>query len=138
MRISSEVGEKIHITDGYIYRNEYGIIECMPDPDAELTVEKYLEAMEVMEKMTKGKRELILLTTHPRNSMSKDARDLDVTNRKMKYTLAHALVVSSMSTLILGNFYIRVKRFPFPYRIFKDRQKAIDWLLKKQLESKKK
>lgn len=115
--------------------NEHDIIECVPDPEAEMTAENLLAGMEAIEKMADGKRMPILLMTSPRNSMTKEARDLDITARKEKYTLAQALVVSSMSTLMLGNFYIRVKRFPFPYKIFKSREKAIAWLRKKRLEA---
>lgn len=127
--------KKISITDGEIVLNEHDIIECIPVQDAELTVAKLLESMEAIEKLAAGKRMCIMVVTNTRNTMSKEARELDIADRKRKYTLAQAMVVNSMSTLLIANFYIRFKNFPFPYRVFKSRDKAIEWLRQKRLEA---
>jgi hypothetical protein len=128
------IGEKIPISQGYIFRNEFDIIECVPDRDAELTADRLRVAMDAIEKMAAGRKECIMIVTNPTNTMTREARNMPITDRKLKYTLAQAMVVNSIATLMLANFYVKFKNFPFPYRVFKNREKAIAWLKQKRLE----
>lgn len=133
--VSTSSKERIQLSDGYVFRNEFGFIECVPDPDVELTVDRLEESMDAIETLAANNRVCILMMTHPRSSMSKEARNYPITERKLNYTLAQAIVVTSMSTLLLANFYVKMKKFPFPYRVFKSREKAIEWLQEKELEA---
>lgn len=45
-----------------------------------------------------------------------------------QYTKADAIVVSSLPQKILADFYLKFNRPAKPTKIFRDRQKAIDWL----------
>lgn len=130
----STTGEKIQVTDAVIFRNEYGILEMVAAPEAELTVDKIREANDVLEKLSEGRKQLILFVTHPLGQMTSEARKYPITEQKLRYTLAQAVVVNSMSTLLLANFYVRLKRFPFPYKVFRSREKAIVWLRRQKVE----
>ena len=131
---STTIGEKIHVTDAEIFRNEYGMLEVVAAPEAEMTVAKLQEANDAMEKMANGEKELILFITHPLGQMTAEARKYPITEQKLRYTLAQAVVVHSMSTLLLANFYVRMKRFPFPYKVFRSREKAIVWLRRQKMK----
>jgi hypothetical protein len=119
---------KIELKDAVVFRNEHDMIEVVAAPEAEMTVENMVPAMNAAEKLAKGKKACILFITHPTGTMTAEARKLPVTEQKIRYTLAQAIVVSSTATLLMANFYVRMKRFPFPYRVFKSRDKAIAWL----------
>jgi hypothetical protein len=135
MTSPEKVNLKVKSSDAVVFLNDDDIIEVIPDRETEMTVENLLDGMTAVEKIAQGKKHCILMIVHARNSMSKEARELDINERKSKYTIAQAIVVGSMSTLIAANFYVRFKTFPFPYKVFKSRDKAMVWLRRKRLEA---
>lgn len=62
-------------------------------------------------------------------SMDKAARDyLSEKDLGLKGVIAGALVLKSVYSEFLGNFYLRITKPAIPTKIFTDREKAIEWL----------
>jgi hypothetical protein len=73
-------------------------------------------------------------------SITKEARELAASREMAKDVAAMALIVNTMATRILANFYLKVNKPMRPTRMFTDMQKAIEWCkeeYRKYLESKK-
>lgn len=61
-------------------------------------------------------------------SMTKEARDFFSTKEGTKKIKAGALLLNSLFSTYLGNFFLKVTNPTVPAKIFADRAKAIKWL----------
>jgi hypothetical protein len=61
-------------------------------------------------------------------STSREARSTYAGPRADEVLSALALLVDSPISMVIGNFYLRLSRPPFPCRVFSDKEKALDWL----------
>lgn len=60
--------------------------------------------------------------------MTKETRDFFSTKAGTKKIKAGALLLNSVFSTYLGNFFLKVSNPPVPTKIFTDRAKAIKWL----------
>ena len=61
--------------------------------------------------------------------MDKSARDLFSSKEGTSKITASALVLNTVYSRVLGNFFIKLTRPAIPVRIFNDKAKAMEWLL---------
>jgi len=62
-------------------------------------------------------------------SMNKEARDyFSNKNGGMEGTIAAALLLKSVYSEFLGNFFLRITKPAMPTKVFSDEKKALEWL----------
>lgn len=61
-------------------------------------------------------------------SMDKAARDFFATSEGTQGVSAGAIILDSVFTSFLGNFFLKVSKPPIPAKLFTDEKKAIEWL----------
>lgn len=76
----------------------------------------------------KEKKYVSLVITAQHNSITKEAREDANKAEKYKYCLAQAIVIKSLATRLLGNFFIRFARPTCPQKLFQNREDALEWL----------
>jgi len=114
---------------GKLFYNDHGMLVLESQPNTELTPELYLEMMDTVEEFCEGLKHLFLLIIAEGSSITREARELDTTNRRAKITIAQAVVVNSLPVKILANFFGNSKKLPYPYKVFDTREAATAWLL---------
>lgn len=81
-----------------------------------------------------GSKMLILGITSQYSDIEAEARHFMSTPEALRFSLAEAYVLKSVSQRLLGNFYIRFQRPPVPTRLFSNVPEARQWLLKVNLK----
>lgn len=61
-------------------------------------------------------------------NVTKEARDFMASKEGTKNIKAIAALINSPVGRIIGNFYIRISKPPFAFKIFTDKEKALEWL----------
>jgi len=106
------------------------------DEGAELTIEQTRPFTRAVVKVTGGKVCPLLIDFKNMKSQTKESRDYYAKDPEHGKThSAAALVVNSMLTRMIANFFLGMNKAVKPVRLFDDRQAAIQWL--KSLDSNK-
>lgn len=78
--------------------------------------------------MTGGQKHPFLFEAESSVWFTKDARDIASTLEPSQPFLAVAMVARSLAFRLLCDFYQRFYKPMHPYKVFRDREKAIEWL----------
>ncbi|MBS1636860.1 MAG: hypothetical protein JST26_13165 [Bacteroidetes bacterium] len=107
---------------------EPGIIENIVKPGAIIETEDIRLLKEKNERLSKGKKYAVLVTSGHLSSITKEARELVASKEFAQNTMAKALLIESLGHRIVGNFYLRINKPHIKTRLFADRDVAILWL----------
>lgn len=70
-------------------------------------------------------------------SLNKEARD-HAEKYGQDFIYANAMIVNSHITKFIFNMYVKLKSPGFPFQVFTDRKKGVEWLLEIKLKDEKK
>jgi len=62
------------------------------------------------------------------SSADHEARQYSASDEGIKYTLADAILAKSMAQMLLANFYLKFYPLNIPTKVFKEYEKAVEWL----------
>jgi len=79
--------------------------------------------------LTEGRRARILLVPQPNTSFDHGAREFSSSDEGLQFTIADAMVVTSLAHKILVSFYLKINKPKKPSKAFETEQDAIKWLL---------
>ena len=86
------------------------------------------EVLQAQVKMT-PKMAAVLVDARGTVSMTREAQERTANNPVNDRTAATAILVKSPVSALLGNFFIRFARPPYPARLFRDEAAARAWIL---------
>ncbi|MBA2610589.1 MAG: hypothetical protein H0U95_01370 [Bacteroidetes bacterium] len=78
--------------------------------------------------LSKGKQALVLMVAEEFAQFERSATDFSASDEGLRYTIADALVVKSLSHKILANFYLKFNKPAKPTKIFTNEVDAVKWL----------
>lgn len=107
---------------------EEGIILCRILEKANIQPADIKENLEATHKLAGGKPYVALVDGRRECSVTREARELGARPESYQLQIAAALVVTSVSNRLIGNFIIRFYKPPVPTRLFGDMDSALDWL----------
>ncbi len=96
--------------------------------DVVVDISEVKENYDIVMDIIKQNRFISLVITAPHNSITKEARELSNTEENYRYCIAQAIVVNSLATRLLGNFFVKFAKVHCPHRLFQKREDAIEWL----------
>jgi hypothetical protein len=108
-------------------RND-GIIHIHADADKTIDLKMYKGLIEVLGKITEGKKVPILNTSGELTLPDDEVRTYMTRPDANPYSLATALVVPSLSQKLIYNFFIKIMKPARPVRLFVKKEDAINWL----------
>ena len=79
-----------------------------------------------MIELTGGRRSALLVDLHDSGQQTRDARV--AFTRRDDLVSAVALIVGTPLSRIMGNFFLRVNKPPYPVRLFDDETSGLAWL----------
>ena len=114
----------------HLYLIEEGFTLFVAKDKIDLGIEDAKEVDEVSYEMVKGKPFVTLIDVRDvRSNMTHEAREYFATNKKITdIRKAQAIVVNSLHTKILAEFYIKFNKPTNPVKIFRDYNEAEEWL----------
>jgi hypothetical protein len=123
--VTAGVGTVMHWSDD--------IIEITVLEGSRIDVEGMCALLRAQKEMTPAIAS-VLVDARGTVSVSRKALEQAANNPVNDQTAATALLVESPVSTLIGNFFIRFARPPYPARVFRDRDEARRWLLEKLAE----
>jgi hypothetical protein len=106
-----------------------GILYVTYKPHVNIDLEASKEIVKTRLEYTNGVSYPILVIDAGVISMDKAARDYSSDKSGgLKGVLAGALLLNSVYSEFLGNFFLRITKPAIPTKIFTDKEKALEWL----------
>lgn len=108
--------------------NEAGIIiqEAMNDKYLDLDMAK--EEVATVIKLAAGKKKPLLVISNHNKGMSREARKYYISDFLTNHTTAVALYTNSKMMKMIGSFFLGWQKTPYPFKIFDDKEVALEWL----------
>ena len=78
--------------------------------------------------LSKGTECFVLMVADEFTQFDRSAADFSASEEGLRYTIADALVVKSLSHKILANFYLKFNKPAKPTKIFTNEPEAVKWL----------
>ena len=111
------------------YYIENDILFLRVKKDADFTLEAAIEGVKVRKEIQKGKKFPVLLDTRKMFQVAKEANEYGASKEVSELSSAMAILAGkSMASRIIGNFFIRFNKPFIPTKLFKEEEKAIEWL----------
>ena len=119
----------VHLTrTARIWLDEVGIVRTVVLPNANIVLEDTVRNYEVVKELSQGQRVPMYTDARAVGSASRDVRVYASSDFVVKLVSATAVLVGSPVSRVLGNFFVRLNRPPYPTRLFTDEAEALDWL----------
>lgn len=119
---------KVLETESIKFEMGDGILIATYKAGTNITIDIAKEVVRKRLEFTNGKSLPNLVYNGGVVSMEKAARDYFSTPEGTKGVSAGALVLSSVFSMFLGNFFLKVSKPVIPAKLFTDKQKAVEWL----------
>ena len=116
----------IDVGGGRVWRVDGVVFEVIDCPSIELSDIRGFE--EAVIELTGGAPGLILADIRKIRWASAEARAYAAGDSMREIVAAHALLVGSPVTRMIGSFFVRVSSPPFPVRLFTASDEATTWL----------
>jgi hypothetical protein len=107
--------------------HDNGILEVKIKEGAEIDAAQVHSNIEAIKEITDD-RHPVLVDARVIFTITQEARELAAENSKNR--LAKAVLINSLATRLIGNFYINFHKPSIPTKIFTSREDAIEWLTK--------
>jgi hypothetical protein len=91
-------------------------------------LEQAKEMNDAIGQLSKGKEIYVLILAAEITTFDKEALDFSASDEGLRYTIADALVVKSLTQKLTANFYLKINRPKKPSKIFNSEADAIKWL----------
>lgn len=114
------------VADLHLFSN--GLVYLGFKNDKIVELEDRLELAEAIEKLAVGIKRKVLIQTGERNSMTPEARKLDMNKRIESVVLKEALIINTLGIRISASFYYKLRKPIFPVKVFSNYDEAFDWL----------
>lgn len=128
----SEELREIHVHDDVQFRvslKSDGIVYVFFRPETEIDVEFQEILINAYHKVTGGKKHPFLFEAADNVSVTKEAREKAILIENRSTVGATAILVDNIANALMANFYLKFNKPKHPYKVFRDRQEAVKWLL---------
>ena|ERR1700752_1734170 len=96
--------------------------------DVEVEIADVIENYNIVMDIIKGNKFVSLVITASHNSITKEAREYSNNKENYRFCIAQAIVVKSLATRLLGNFYVMFAKTFCPQKMFSKKEDALEWL----------
>ena len=111
-----------------MYLREDGIMNTVFEDNILITIEDIVEALSWVESLG-GKKYLNLFEGGYNTDFDPFVREYASSAAENNYTIADAIITSTLSLNMVAKFYIQYNKPHMPTKVFKSRDEAIQWLL---------
>lgn len=107
---------------------EGGLIRIEMTSSEKIGVKESKEMNRAVGVLSKGKEALILMLADELASFDKEAMEFSASDEGLKYSIAEAMVVKSITQRLTANLYLRIVKPKKPSKIFNSEKEALKWL----------
>ncbi|MCB9136493.1 MAG: hypothetical protein H6636_13785 [Anaerolineales bacterium] len=121
--------EIISTTKAKLWLDKDSIIHLTWNPGAEITIEDTREAKAAILQISQGFSAPLINDIREVKSISQEARTFVSIEGNSSLVSSAALLVGSLISRVIGNFFLGINKPPTPVSLFTDEEKARMWLL---------
>ncbi|MBL7932336.1 MAG: hypothetical protein JNL60_10560 [Bacteroidia bacterium] len=107
---------------------EGGLIRIEMTSSEKIGLKESKEMNRAVGVLSKGKEALILMLADELASFDKEAMEFSASDEGLKYSIAEAMVVKSITQRLTANLYLRIVKPKKPSKIFNSEKEALKWL----------
>ncbi len=107
-----------------------GFVRAVINPHAEITLKDVQEITKARAEVSDNRKHAMLVCLGTIKSASPDGRRCAASSKVSEMTLSVALLIDSLASKVIGNFFIGLNKPPFPVKLFTSEGKAVAWLKK--------
>ena len=111
-----------------IVLEESGIVKCTAFDNIAMTLEDAIENVAAVKTLAKGRKVPVLVDLSNTISASKEARAYFTKPEVAEIQSACAMIVKSLLSQMVGNFFLGLNKTRFPLKLFKNEEEARTWL----------
>ncbi|MCE3258404.1 MAG: hypothetical protein K0S12_45 [Bacteroidetes bacterium] len=123
-----EIIKQVQINEATISLRADGIVTVFLHKNMVLDLALQMLMLNIYNEITEGKKHPFLFEASTGIKVTKEAKENAIRIEPLAPGSAYAIVAKSKAYQILANFYLTIKKTHSPYRVFTDRDKAIEWL----------
>lgn len=123
-----EILETIEVAAAVLHRCSDGVVEIRMNQGSRVGVDEISEVLDAQLLLTPGVA-AVLVDARGTVSMTREAQEATANNTVNDRTAGTAILVDSPVSSLLGNFFIRFARPPYPTRLFRKEEPAREWIL---------
>jgi hypothetical protein len=105
-----------------------GVLRCTVKATDRHDLEDARENVGAASEMAGGRRMPLLLDMRQARNVSREARAHYSGDENAPNILALAMLIDSPLGVVIGNFFLKVNRPPYPLRLFRNEREAEQWL----------
>jgi hypothetical protein len=106
-----------------------GIVYVFFHPETEIDVDFQEILLKAYHKVTGGKKYPFLFEAADTVCVTKEARENAILIENRSPVGATAIMVDNIANALIANFYLKFNKPKHPYKVFRNRQEAVKWLL---------
>lgn len=111
-----------------VWLSDAGILRGQIKNGAKEKLEDACANVQAASKIAGGRKVPVLIDMRGMKSVSSEARAHYGSEIPAAYSLAQALLVGSLISRVIGNFFLGINKPPFPIKMFTSESEALDWL----------
>lgn len=113
-----------------MYDEDEGFLRVTSKPVEEITLEDVKHDFETAAQLVSFTRTAVLADSRDHTNYTNEIRDFYASKEMAENISAMAILITSLSTRIIGNFFIKIHKPHFPTRLFTNEEDAARWLKK--------
>ncbi len=122
--------KKVETAQYIIGVRDDGIIHVFYKEHAELDVKLQLEMLDVYIELCENKPYPFIFEAEEYITVTKEARDNALSLEDKSPLAVSAILVKNLAHKLIADFYLKFNKPRRPYKVFKNFEEGIDWLLK--------
>ena len=107
---------------------ESGIVKCTAFDNISMTLEDAIENVAAVKTVANGKKVPVLVDLSNTVTASQEARAYFTKPEVAEIQSACAMIVKSLLSQMVGNFFLGLNKTSFPLKLFKNEEEARAWL----------
>lgn len=122
--------KKVETAQYIIGVRDDGIIHVFYKEHAELDVKLQLEMLDVYIELCENKPYPFIFEAEEYITVTKEARDNALSLEDKSPLAVSAILVKNLAHKLIADFYLKFNKPRRPYKVFKNFEEGVDWLLK--------
>ncbi len=139
MTQSEQLVHTIELPESIIGLRKDGIVHVYYKPLTEISLEYQDRQLAAFNEISKGKKFAVIFEAGENVTIGSDARAYAASLESVSPTLCKVVFVKTLAHRLMAEFYYKFNKPKRPYKVFKDFEEGIKWLLetKRLLETTK-
>lgn len=123
-----QIVREIDLKEVRISLKSDGIVYVLLKANTVLDIELQMRMLEAYNVVTEKKLTPFIFEAEEDINVTKEARDNAILIEEISPCKAMAVIVDNIAYAMIGNFYLKFNKPKRPYKVFKNRKEALEWL----------